>query len=83
MRRVELQETKFLRLVAGCRLIHKRCNKSITEVLKILQKSRFSGLLHRVVRWLVTNVSDALLPPSSRLKCVFKEMLSTVLLPSH
>jgi len=33
-----------------------------------------SGLLRRVVRWLETNVSEGVLPPSSGLRFVIMEM---------
>jgi len=40
-----------------------------------LEKSWFSGLLRRVVKWLETDVSDAVLPPSTE-KCNFSNNLT-------
>jgi hypothetical protein len=46
---------------------------STSVIFLQLRNSTFSGLLRRVVRWLETNVSEALLPSSSGLKFVILE----------
>jgi len=62
-----------MKVTCGFLLYHKK--------LKGKKKLLFIGLLHRVVWWLKTKVSEAVLPPSSRLKCVVKKMhLSTALI---
>jgi hypothetical protein len=43
------------------------------RIIKYVMKSWFSGLLHRVVRWSRTKVSEAMLPPFSGFRFVIME----------